>query len=204
MSIKAFCITRIPRTATNLDCLQHTQPTGLSSASSPDDASNSRSGIRACEATNLPSALNTNPPAPELVFQENGPDGLLPDGPDDLVAVEAAVDNNDRSEPEQPLEGSARDPDAELVLSRVMEPYENMDLATIAATRTRVILDNWHCHNLFSVSCQHGLRCPFFRALSMAFLLPVMEDVSAIELVLKKLGTSYNAQLLSRPKWLHF
>ncbi|KAF8134402.1 hypothetical protein EV363DRAFT_1561939 [Boletus edulis] len=173
-----------------------------------DDPSNSRLGIRACasEATNLPSALDTDLPAPELVFQENGPDGLLPDGPDsdDLVAVEAAVDDNIGSEPEQPLEESARDPDAELVLSRVMEPYENMDLATGAVTtHTRVILDNWHCHNLFPVSRQHGLRRPFFRALSMAFLLPVMEDVSVIEPVLKKLGTSYNAQLLSRPKWLH-
>lgn len=37
----------------------------------------------------------------------------------------------------------------------------------------------------------------------MAFLLPVTKDVSLVEPVLKKLGTSYNAQLLSRPKWLH-
>jgi len=68
---------------------------------------------------------------PELIFQEDGPDGLLPDGPDDLVAVKVAVDDNHnlRPEHEQPLERSAHDPNAELALSRVIEPYKNMDLA---------------------------------------------------------------------------
>lgn len=170
-------------------------------------ASNSSSGVHASdsEVTNVLLALNADPPTPELVFQENGPDGLLPDGPDDPTGIAVAADDTSDSDgPEQPLDGFAHDPDAELALSRVMEPYDNMDLATTTVvTHTRVILDNWHCHNLFPVSRQHGIHRPFFHAFSMAFFLPVTEDVSVVEQVLKKLGTSYNAQLLSGPKWLH-
>jgi hypothetical protein len=142
---------------------------------------------------------NNDPMAPSLeqVLDE---DQDLADA-DDLE--QNFTDRLDSDLPEQPLMGSSRDPDAEIALSRVMEPYENMSLVPDNVTRTRVIFDNWHCHNLFPVSRQHGVRRPFVRALSMAFFLPMSEDRLAVEQVLKKLGTSYDAQLLSRPRWIH-
>ncbi|KAG1847003.1 hypothetical protein DFJ58DRAFT_843319 [Suillus subalutaceus] len=89
-----------------------------------------------------------------------------------LVLNEDECDGDSETSPEQTIEGSLRDPAAEAALVGVMEPY---------------------------IARHHGLRQPFARALSAAFFIPVAEDKSAMEAVLKGFGTTYNAQLLSKP-----
>ncbi|KAF8451047.1 hypothetical protein L210DRAFT_3640047 [Boletus edulis BED1] len=121
----------------------------------------------------------------------------------DNIADKYKEDTDGLDSPEQPLVGSSCDSDAKSALSQVMEPYENLALIPDNVICTQVILDNWYCHNLFPISHQHGVQWLFFRTLSMAFFLPVLEDKSAVEEVLKKLGTGFDTQLLSRPRWIH-
>ncbi|KAJ8582357.1 hypothetical protein M405DRAFT_876164 [Rhizopogon salebrosus TDB-379] len=137
--------------------------------------------------------------------EESAAFGLDPGYIDSSSPLDLNEDNDDDIDdisPEQTIEGSSRDPSAEVALARVMEPYMNFTPTTNTTVRSRVLYDNFHCYNQFPIARHHGLRRPFSRALSAAFFIPVTEDKAAVEAVLKDFGTTYNAQLLSKPEWV--
>ncbi|KAG0696824.1 hypothetical protein DFH29DRAFT_1024356, partial [Suillus ampliporus] len=119
-----------------------------------------------------------------------------------LVLNEDECDGDSETSPEQTIEGSLRDPAVEAALVGVMEPYVNVAARNNSIVRSRVLYNNFQCYNQFPIARHHGLRRPFARALSAAFFIPVAEDKAAMEAVLKDFGTTYNAQLLSKPEWV--
>ncbi|KAG1737730.1 hypothetical protein EDB19DRAFT_1829328 [Suillus lakei] len=119
-----------------------------------------------------------------------------------LVLNENECDGDSETSPELTIEGSLQDLAAEAALVGVMEPYMNVAARNDSIICSHVLYDNFHCYNQFPIAHHHGLRWPFARVLSAAFFIPVVEDKSAMEAVLKDFGTTYNAQLLSKPEWV--
>ncbi|KAF9231664.1 hypothetical protein BU15DRAFT_82124 [Melanogaster broomeanus] len=131
----------------------------------------------------------------------------MPESSESFMQLDEDAEGTDGPDcPEQTLEGSSRDPMAETTFQTLIRPYLNHpepeQLPETHPTRSRVVYDNFHSYHHIPISRPHGLRRPFCRALSAAFFLPVAEDKAAVERVLKKYGTSYNSQLLSKPKWV--
>ncbi|KAF8833475.1 hypothetical protein BDN67DRAFT_916912 [Paxillus ammoniavirescens] len=143
-------------------------------------------------------------PQPDIAT-ENMPESstsFIPLAPAEGEDVE---EDEDAISMEQRLEGSVRDPASEDALAKVIKPYttnHQVQAGTPSTVRGRVIYDNFHAYHHIPISRTHGLRRPFLRALSAAFYIPVADDKSAVERVLKKYQVSYNSQLLSKPKWV--
>ncbi|KAL6307399.1 hypothetical protein BKA93DRAFT_747778 [Sparassis latifolia] len=104
--------------------------------------------------------------------------------------------------PSQTVEESVRDPVAEAALRELLLQYEDPDISSQDAVRSRVLGDIWHLHDQFPISQHHDLHQPFARALSAAIFIPNAEDKVVVEAILGKLAVSYNSKILSKPHWV--
>ncbi|KAI1787068.1 hypothetical protein LXA43DRAFT_1098652 [Ganoderma leucocontextum] len=103
---------------------------------------------------------------------------------------------------EQCTDEAERDPQSDAVLAATLAPFENLDQAAYNVTRSRVLGDIFHLHDQFPISKDHGLRRPFFRALSAALFISDAGDKAALEAVLHRSDLSYSSKLMSSPQWV--
>ena len=103
---------------------------------------------------------------------------------------------------EQDPRTSDRDPALDKAICDFLLAILKFDPDTQTLVRTRILGDIWHLFHRFPISLQHGLCRPFARALSTAIFFTDPVDKCAVEEVLKKTNTSYEAKLLSKPKWV--
>ncbi|EIW52507.1 uncharacterized protein TRAVEDRAFT_24023 [Trametes versicolor FP-101664 SS1] len=162
----------------------------------------------------IPCAAQSEPPTPgatatnESVINTGLLDSLNLSDPLPLLcscnsdADACDASSGDHAQKEQSVEESLTDPDAEAALRVLLAQYDELDSATLQATRSRVLGDIFHLHHQFPISQHHGLRRPFSRALSAALFIPDREDKAAVEAVLKQRGLSYNSKILSDPAWV--
>jgi len=145
--------------------------------------------------TQQESAVTSDPELPDSERMPETSQSLVL--PFDDLSDEEDSKSDERDYPEQSLEGSAQDQAAEVAFQTLIKPCLNNQngLQQIHSIWSHVVYDNFHSYHHIPISCPHGLQCPFCRALSAAFFLPVAEDKAAVEVVLKKYCTSYNSQL---------
>jgi hypothetical protein len=156
--------------------------------------------------TRTPETQNTSAEAGPSHISQDTP-GLFIDesslrpGPD---AGSIETDEADVQLPvsEQDPAMSQEDPAALAALCKLLLQYSDFDPSLEQMTFSRTLGDPWHLHHQFPISMQHGLRRPFFRALSAAMFIPDASDKAAVERVLQRSGMTFDAELRSNPDWV--
>lgn len=133
---------------------------------------------------------NLNKPSPMDIWSES-----LEDRNADLVT-------NDSEPITQNITSSLIDPATSSAMSQLLLDFRDYNPKCADLVCTRVIGDIWHVFHQFSISLQHGLRCPFSKALSRAFFIPNLDDRRAVENVLCQKKTTYEAKLRSNPDYI--
>ena len=115
---------------------------------------------------------------------------------------EGMEDSEDNDSEEQLTSQSERDPVAYEAIRNLVLAITRFDPDSMTVLRSRILGDIWYLFHQFPISLHHGLWRPFSCALSAAIFFTDPGDKLAVEAFLQKSNTTYEARLLSKPKWI--
>jgi hypothetical protein len=149
-----------------------------------------------------PASHTAPPPQPRILLTvpETSTAPVNMDSTDDLSLSDEGLDFNPESE--QLLEGSERDPQAEL-RAKALELVVQAPLSELPI-RSRVLGDIYHVMAQFKISVHHGMRRPFMRSLRDAMLLPDPDDQVKVSQILaaKPEVVTFTQKVKSNSDWV--
>ena len=149
-----------------------------------------------------PASHTAPPPQPRILptVPETSTAPVNIDSTDDLSLSDEGLDFN--PELEQLLEGSERDPQAEL-RAKALELVVQAPLSELPI-RSQVLGDIYHVMAQFKISVHHGMRRPFMRSLRDAMLLPDPDDQAKVSQILaaKPEVVTFTQKVKSNSDWV--